>query len=122
MTRVRGIRGATTLDDDTPEQMDARVGALVTAVLSRNDLAPDDVISALFTTTPDLTAAFPATVARRHGLADVPVMGAVEQANPDGLPRCVRLLVHAYVDRPKEAIQHVFLEGASVLRPDLAGR
>jgi chorismate mutase len=117
---MRGIRGATTLDADTAEQMEERVGELVRAVLKENDLDSEDIVSALFTTTPDLVAAFPAAVARRNGMADVPVMGAVEQDNPGGVARCVRLLVHAYLDGPREDVRHVFLEGATVLRPDLA--
>lgn len=123
MSRIRGFRGATTLDADTPEEMRERVGALVEALLDRNGLAGDDLVSALFTTTPDLVTTFPATAARATGrLDDVPLMGAVEQANPTGTARCVRVLLHAYSPRSRSEVEHVFLEGAVGLRPDLASR
>ena len=121
MSRVRGFRGATTLDDDEANQMAARVKALVHELMERNGLDDDDVVSALFTTTPDLVSAFPATAARQAGLLrDVPLMGAVEADVRGALRRCVRVLLHAYTDRPRSEVRHVFLEGAAALRPDLA--
>ena len=116
---VRAIRGATTLDADTPDQVGVRVRALVAAVFERNDLRVDDVISVLVTATSDIRSAHPATAVRHWGLADVPILGAQELDILGGLGLCVRLLVHVVLDRPRSALHHVFLEGAVVLRPDL---
>lgn len=116
---VRAIRGATTLDADTPEQVRERVLALVDEVFKRNDLAVDDVISLVVTATEDIRSAHPATAARAWGLADVPILGAQELDIVGGLGHCVRLLLHVETDKPRSAVQHVFLEGAVVLRPDL---
>jgi chorismate mutase len=117
---VRGIRGATTLAEDSVEQVYERVPVLVREMLDRNGIAPDDLISMIFTSTDDITAAFPATAARSLGLADVPLLGAREMSVPDDPPFCVRVLAHAYSERSRAAISHVYLEGAVGLRPDLA--
>jgi chorismate mutase len=117
---VRALRGATTLDEDTSEQMHVRVKALVATLFERNGLEPDDVISVVLTATPDLHSAFPATAARAAGLDDVPLLGAQELDVEGSLPRCVRVMLHVETDRPRAALQHVFLEGAVKLRPDLA--
>jgi chorismate mutase len=116
---VRALRGATTLDEDTPEQMRTRVKELFAALFERNHLEPDDVISVFLTATPDIRSAFPATAARAFGLEDVPLLGAQELDVDNGMPRCVRVLLHIYTDRPRAQLQHVFLEGAVHLRPDL---
>jgi chorismate mutase len=116
---VRALRGATTLDEDSAEQMYTRVKALFDALYERNGLTNDDVISVVLTATPDITAAFPATAARAFGLDDVALIGAQELDVVGALPRCVRVLVHVDVDRPRHELRHVFLEGAAVLRPDL---
>jgi chorismate mutase len=117
---VRALRGATTLDEDTSDQMHLRVKALVAALFERNGIGPDDVISMVLTATPDLHSAFPATAARAAGLDDVPLLGAQELEVDGSLPRCVRVMMHIETDRPRADLQHVFLEGAVRLRPDLA--
>ena len=117
---VRALRGATTLDEDTSEQMQVRVKTLLAAMFERNRLGPDDIISAVFTATPDLRSAFPATAARAAGLEDVPLLGAQELDVDGALERCVRVMLHIETDRPRSELQHVFLEGAVRLRPDLA--
>src|SRR5205085_2002489 len=94
---------------------------LLAAMLARNGVRDEDLISVVFTVTPDLTAAFPARAARELGWADVPLLCASEIAVPDALPRCVRVLLHVHSARPRAAIAHVYLRGATVLRPDLAG-
>jgi chorismate mutase len=116
---VRALRGATTLDADTPDQMDTRVKALLHTLFERNDVAIDDVISMFLTATPDLHSAFPATAARSFGLDDVPLLGAQELDVEGSLPRCVRVLLHLETDKPRRELRHVFLEGAVALRPDL---
>jgi chorismate mutase len=92
---------------------------LVRAVLERNDLAPADLISVVFTATPDLTADFPAYAARMIGITDVPFLCATEIAVPGAMPRVVRLLAHAESPRTREEIRHVYLRGAAALRTDL---
>jgi chorismate mutase len=89
-------------------------------VMTRNDLAPEDVISVLFTATPDLTAEFPALAARKLGFHDVPLICAVEIPVPGAMARVVRLMAHVETDRPRSAIQHVYLRGAAALRLDIA--
>ncbi len=116
---VRAIRGATTVDADTPEQVEERVVALLGDVLARNGLVEDDVISILFTATEDITSIFPATAARSMGLGAVPLICARELAIVGAVPRCVRVLLHVTTPRAREDIHHVYLEGAKGLRDDL---
>jgi len=99
-----------------------RVEAMMRALLDRNGLQSDQLISLLFTATGDIHATFPATVARARipELADVPLMNAGELDIAGALPMCIRVMVHAHTDRPRPAIEHVYLEGAVALRPDLA--
>lgn len=116
---LRGIRGATHLSADDAVEMNGAVVELVSAILERNDLAVDDVISVIFTSTPDLTSAFPAAAARDLGFREVPLLCASEIDVAGALPRVVRVLMHAELDRAKADIQHVYLRGAEVLRQDL---
>ncbi|GAA4422416.1 chorismate mutase [Actinokineospora soli] len=123
MTTVRAVRGAIQVEHDEPEALLADTAALVAEVLSRNRVrGSDEIISILFTMTPDLRAGFPAAAVRRLGLADVPVMCATELAVPDALPRVVRLLAHIHTDLAQSEVAHVYLRGAVALRPDLAAR
>ncbi|MGX7827291.1 chorismate mutase [Actinokineospora sp. 24-640] len=122
-TTVRAVRGAIQVDRDEPDVLIADTATLVTEVLTRNAVSdPDEIISILFTMTPDLRAGFPAAAVRGLGLADVPVMCATELAVPDGLPRVIRLLAHIHTDLAQAEVAHVYLRGAAVLRPDLAAR
>jgi chorismate mutase len=119
--RLQALRGAITCDEDTKAEIDAKTARLVRELFARNDLTTDDVVSIIFTATPDLTAQFPATAARAgFDLADVPLLGAQEADVVHGTPRCIRVLVHCYTERPRHALEHVFLEQASALRRDLA--
>ena len=115
----RALRGATTIDADTPEQITQRVQTLVRALFDRNGLSPDNVVSVVVTATNDIHSAHPATAVRRCGLEGVPILGARELDIVGGLGLCVRLLVHLETERPRDELRHVFLEGAVVLRPDL---
>ena len=117
---VRAVRGAVQVDSDDRDAILEATAELVTEVMSRNDLTTDDVISVLFTSTPDLTAEFPALAARKIGFHDVPLMCAAEIAVPGAMPRVVRLMAHIETDRPRSAIQHVYLRGAVALRLDIA--
>lgn len=117
---VRAIRGATTVPRDDAQAIQEAVLELIAALCAENSIASDDIISALFTVTPDLVAAFPAEAARVGGWDGVPLLCATEIAVPGSLPRCIRILLH--VTRPSRAApRHVYLRGATVLRPDLAG-
>lgn len=117
---VRAIRGATQVDANDRDAILEGTAELVSAVLSRNDLTTDDVISVLFTMTPDLTAEFPALAARKIGFHAVPLMCATEIPVPGAMPRVVRLMAHVETDRPRSEIQHVYLRGAIALRLDIA--
>ena len=107
---------------DANERADILDGTteLVGEVMSRNSLAPDDVISVVFTATPDLNAEFPALAARKIGFHDVPLLCASEIAVPGAMPRVVRLLMHVETDKPRSALEHVYLRGAVALRLDIA--
>ncbi|HWC39050.1 MAG TPA: chorismate mutase [Acidimicrobiales bacterium] len=118
---VRAVRGATTVDADTEEQVTTRVQALLGAILERNDLAKDDLISIVFTATDDIVSMFPATAARAMGLGDVPLLCARELAVAGSQPQCIRVLLHVTTDRQRDDIEHVYLESARGLRDDLPG-
>jgi chorismate mutase len=118
--KLRALRGAITCDEDTKSEIEAKTARMVKELFARNGLTADDVVSMVFTSTPDLHAEFPATAARGAlGLDGVALIGAQEQDVPHGLARCIRVLVHCYSDRPRDELRHVFLEGAAELRPDL---
>ena len=118
-TRLIAIRGATTVDSNSEEAMTPRVQEMLLTILERNGVVHDDVVSALFTATPDLNAAFPATAARGVGFGDIPLICASEIAVPNATPLCVRVMLHVYSERPRSAIRHVYLHGAQGLRDDL---
>ncbi len=116
---VRALRGATRVDADTREQVGQRVSELVTALLERNQLLPDDLISALFTATGDIHSMFPAEAARGAGLGDVPLLCA-QELDIEGKPeRCIRVLLHVNTDRARAELHHVYLRGTAILRDDL---
>jgi chorismate mutase len=117
---VLAVRGATQVDADDRDQILEATAELVTEVMSRNALTTDDVISVIFTATPDLTAEFPALAARKLGFHDVPLLCASEIDVPHALPRVIRLMAHVQDDRPRSDIQHVYLRGATALRIDIA--
>jgi chorismate mutase len=117
---VRAIRGATQVDADERELVLDATRELVSAVMERNQLASDDVISILFTATPDLVSEFPALAARELGFGDVPLMCATEIGVPHALPRVLRLMAHVETDMPRADVQHVYLRGAKALRRDIA--
>lgn len=116
---VRALRGATTIDADTEDQIAERTQTLLKEMLSRNDVVNEDLVSIIFTATDDVTAAFPATVARALGLGDVPLLCARELNVVGGTRRCIRILIHLETDRSRAELRHVYLEGAKGLRDDL---
>lgn len=116
---VRAIRGATTVDVDTPAQVTERVQALVKALMDRNQLSNQDLISIVFTATDDICSMFPAAAARCLGLGDVPLLCARELGIVGATPHCIRVLVHVDTPRQRSELHHVYLEGARGLRDDL---
>ncbi|GAA1570803.1 chorismate mutase [Actinomadura kijaniata] len=117
---VRALRGATQVDADDRELILEATTELVAEVMTRNGLTTDDVISVVFTATPDLTAEFPALAARKLGFHEVPLLCAAEIDVPHALPRVIRLMAHIETDRPRSEMQHVYLRGAQALRLDIA--
>ena len=117
---VRAIRGATQVDADDRDEVLAATRELVSTVIERNGLDGEQLISILFTATPDLKSEFPALAARELGLGDVPLMCATEIDVAHALPRVLRLMAHVETDRPRSEIAHVYLRGATALRRDIA--
>jgi chorismate mutase len=116
---VRALRGATTVDEDTREQVTERVVELMTELLDRNGVDHDDVISVWFTATDDVHSMFPAEAARKVGFGDVPLICARELDITGATPRCIRVLAHLTTDRRRDQLHHVYLHGARGLRDDL---
>jgi chorismate mutase len=118
--RLRALRGAITVGENTRHAILDATEELLRAVMERNALEAGDLVSCIFTTTDDLDAEFPAVAARRIGLSSVPLLGAREMNRPGALPRVIRVLVHCYGD-PERSPQHVYLRDAVQLRQDLQG-
>jgi chorismate mutase len=115
----RGIRGATTVEADTADAILKATRQLLARLVEANTVDVADIASAIFTVTPDLTAAFPAQAARELGWQHVALLDAQEIPVPGSLPRCVRVLVHWNTVTPQQEIRHVYLGRAASLRPDL---
>lgn len=119
--RLAAIRGATTLDEDTSEEVLSRTAELLDALMERNGLTTDDVVSLLFTATDDVRSEFPAAAVRAAGISDVPMLCARELAveGDSNVPLCVRVMAHVETDQPRTALRHAYLRGARQLRSDL---
>jgi chorismate mutase len=116
--RLVALRGANEVKSNTAEDILSATDKLMREILARNALATEDLVSCIFTLTPDLDAQFPAVAAREMGLSSVPLLCAREIPVPGALPKIIRVLIHAYLDRPAE---HVYLGEAAKLRLDLTG-
>ena len=116
---VRGIRGATTVDRNDATEIREATQELLQMILSENALCTDDLVSAIFTVTPDLDADFPASSAREIGWELVPLLCATEIPVLSGLSHCIRVLIHVNTTRCQSEIRHVFLRNATALRKDL---
>ena len=119
--RLAALRGATTLEADTREEVLSRTAELLGVLLERNALTTDDVVSLLFTATGDIRSEFPAAAVRAAGISDVPMLCAreLEIAGGSGIPLCVRVMAHVESDRARADLRHVYLHGARQLRSDL---
>ena len=118
--RLIALRGANSVPDNTPDAILDATEALMHELLGRNGLETGDLVSCLFTMTPDLDAEFPAVAARRMGLSKVPLMCAQEIGVPGSMPFVIRVLIHAYADDRHETV-HVYLGDTASLRQDLHG-
>ena len=114
----RGVRGATTVTENTKEAILEATREMMYIIIRANDMHPEDVASAYFTTTVDLNATYPALAARQLGWYDVALLCGHEMNVPGGLDRCIRVLIHWNTTRSSDEIIHVYLKGAENLRPD----
>jgi chorismate mutase len=115
---MRGVRGATTVNEDSAEVIWEATRELLRELIAANNIEEDAVASVIFTTTPDLTAAYPAKAARDLGWTRTALMGMQEIDVPDGIARAIRVLIHWNTTRSLDEIKHVYMRGAEVLRPD----
>lgn len=116
----RGIRGATTAERNTSDEIVAATTELLELLIARNELRAEDVASAIFTLTADLDAAFPALAARKLGWSEVALMCMREIPVPGSLPMCIRVLLHVNTEREASEISHVYIRGAINLRPEFS--
>ena len=120
---VRGIRGATTATENTAEAITDATEELLRELITQNDLDAQEIAFAYFTTTPDLTAEFPALAARKLGWLDVPLLCGhdmnVQQPNPRGVPMCIRILLLYNTPRPQSSMRFAYLRGAQAIKTDL---
>ncbi|RLT38286.1 MAG: chorismate mutase [Chloroflexi bacterium] len=120
MMLVRGIRGATTVETNTREAILEAARELLDTIVASNEIDHDHVASIIFSTTVDINAEFPAVAARQAGWTDVALECLHEMNVPGSLPMCLRILMHVNTERSNAELQHIYLRGARVLRPDLA--
>jgi chorismate mutase len=116
---VRALRGAIQVDENSRDAILEGTTELIKAVMHRNSMTPDDLISVVFTATPDLDAEFPAYAARLLGFTDVPLLCTTEIGVPGAMPRVLRLMAHVETETPRAGLHHVYLRGAAALRRDL---
>jgi chorismate mutase len=119
MIRVRGVRGAITVDENSAEAILHATRLLLDALIQQNEISEEDVASIIFTTTPELTAAFPAKAARDMGWTRVALLGTQEIAATNGIPMCIRILLHWNTEKSLDDVVHVYMRNAEMLRADL---
>ena len=120
MVVCRGVRGATTVEEDTREVILNATRELLNQMVAANGICPEDVASAIFSTTPDLNSEYPALAARQLGWHEVALLCAHEINVPHGLKYCIRILLHWNTDKSASEVQHIYIKGAVNLRPDRA--
>lgn len=119
MRRLKGLRGATSVDADTKENIVEATAELLHEMLTRNELTKDDLVTIIFTATPDLTSEFPAAAAREIGISDIPLLCARELDVQGAIPRVIRVLMHVETHKDRSSLRHVYLRDAKPLRTDL---
>ena len=117
--RLRGIRGATTVESNSRDEILAATTELLTALIDANGITEDDVASVFFSATPDLNAEFPALAARNMGWSHTALTCMQEMYVPGSLPMCVRILMHVNTAKSQADVKFVYLRGAKALRPDI---
>ena len=117
---VRAVRGATQVESNTADAITLATQELLLEIMTSNSISADDVISVLFTSSPDLNATFPAAAARAVGFENTPLICSVEIDVPGALPRTIRVMAHVESDLSKSEIVHIYLHGAKALRRDIA--
>ena len=122
MVVCRGVRGATTVEEDTREAILDATRELLSQMVVANGICPEDVASAIFSTTPDLNSEYPALAARQLGWHEVALLCAHEMSVAHGLEHCIRILLHWNTDKSASEIQHIYIKGAVNLRPDRAAQ
>jgi len=118
--RVRGVRGAVTVESDEAGEILAATKRLLAEMIERNGIETEEIVSVLFSLTADLRAAFPALGARQMGWSSVPMLHFTEIPVPGALPRCIRVLMHVNTTLSQADVEHAYLDGAAALRPDLS--
>ena len=119
MTICRGVRGAVPVRANTPDEILRAADRLLRLLIEKNGIHQDDVSSAIFTTTKDVNAEYPAIAARKLGWRGVAMLCGHEMEVPHGLQACLRILIHWNTDKSQQDIVHVYLEEARSLRPDM---
>ncbi len=117
--KLRGVRGATTVDENTAEAILAATQELLEEMVKANDIDEEDVVSVFFTASPDLNATYPAKAARDMGWRRTALLGCQEMDVPDGIKHCIRILIHWSTPKSLDEITHVYMRRALILRPDL---
>jgi len=120
-TSCRGLRGATTVPENSAAAILEATRELLQAIVAANGIDEPEIASVIFTATPDVDAAYPAAAARRLGWTRTALMCVQEMAVPGSLPRCIRVLIHWNTDRSLDELRHIYLREARSLRLDLAG-
>jgi len=116
---VRAIRGATTVEKNSVEDIMHETKKLLMEIVQANNINKDDIISVIFSATKDINAAFPATAAREMGWTDIPLMCTNEMDVPGSLEKCIRVMMHINTDKSNSQLKHIYLKEARKLRPDL---
>jgi chorismate mutase len=120
---VRGIRGATTVESDSAEEIEGATGELLRQLIEANAIDPAEIAGAWFTTTRDLSAEFPAVAARKLGWTEVPLICGYEmsvvESNPRSIPRCIRVMILLNTDRAASEMQFIYLRRAAEIKADL---
>ena len=116
---IRGVRGATTVNSNTREDIVGETEWLLKAIIEKNNISVENIASVIFSVTDDLNAEFPAVAARNMGWIYTPLFCTLEIPVPDSLRKCIRVLLHINSDRPQKEMKHVYLNGAERLRPDI---
>lgn len=119
---IRALRGATTVELNEKEEIFSASEEMFREIMKQNDLDPEDIASIIFSLTPDLDAAFPAAAIRRMGITDVPLLDVAQPQIKGALKKCIRVIVHINTNKKNNELKHVYLRGASVLRPDLLNK